>query len=224
MIGSEDVRIKGKAVPSGRERELTAKRRLFLGIELPASIKVSVQALSQPAVQKIKKGRLTNPENYHLTVYFIGEADEEQRQRWEACGAYAAKSSHPFELELRDTGAFVKRNRMILWFGSRGSAQLEALYRNVLETAEALGLLDLSVRQDLSVTAHKPFTPHVTLGREVVADREAVLISTRTLRFMVKHLTLFESRRTSTGLVYMPLARFPLSVSPPDESEDQEIL
>ena len=208
--------IKGRAVNSEKTSAQTVegarelRHRLFIGIELPSAVKLSIHKAVRPALLKIKKGKLTEPDNYHLTVFFIGEVPPEAVSDWKTCVAEAAAESQNFELSLCHTGYFSRKNRKILWLGSEDSAALEALYRNVLSAADGVLLLQGKPGASAQPGANKPFKPHITLSREVVAEDEAVKIRTEKIKLKVGALTLFESKRVSGKLAYVPIAKFRL--------------
>jgi len=205
-VASEAAEAAG-ALVSGRENEKTNKVRLFIGLELPAAVKAHVQKAAGPALSRVQKGRLTEVENYHLTVFFIGEVPEEEVPAWKACVAKAAAASPGFELTLCHTGFFSRKNRKILWFGSEASDRLEALYKHVMAAADETLLSQGKPGASTQPGANRLFSPHVTLGREIVAEDEAVVIRTEKIKVRVETLTLFESKRISGRLAYVPIAR-----------------
>lgn len=208
--------IKGRAVDSGRtgaqgaEGAVASKRRLFIGIELPSAVKSRIHKAASPALDKINKGKLTDPDNFHLTVFFIGEVPPEEVSEWEGCVARAAADTRGFDITLCHTGYFSRKSRKILWFGSEDSAALEVLYKNVLSAADGVLLPQGKPGASAQPGANKPFKPHITLGREVVAEGEAVAVRTEKIKLKVDTLTLFESKRVTGRLAYVPIARFRL--------------
>lgn len=211
--------IKGKAVGSpaavsetdsaggikaGKEKPKMV--RLFIGLELPPAVKVRVHKMAGPVLSRIQKGKLTDADNYHLTVFFIGEVTEEAVAAWKECVAEAAEVSDAFELTLCNTGFFSRKNRKILWFGSEASDRLEALYKHVMAAADktlfTLGKPAVSTQPGAS----RPFRPHVTLCREIVAEDDAVTLRTEKIKVRIETLTLFESKRISGRLMYVPIA------------------
>jgi 2'-5' RNA ligase len=179
------------------------KHRIFIGLELPPEVQRRVASACRPVLSKVKKGRMTEVSNYHLTVHFIGEVPEVEIDRWKQCVQDAAAISRPFDLTLQDTGFFPKGKKKILWLGSKASAGLEQLHQNV----ELYALSDEEMIRQKALRERKPFRPHVTLGREVMIDSEAAQQSTRGIQVRVDHLILFESKRISGRLVYQPIAK-----------------
>lgn len=212
--------IKGKAVGSAAAssesngaggihpgKEKPKMIRLFIGLELPPAVKARIHKTAGPVLSRIQKGKLTDADNYHLTVFFIGEVTEEAVAAWKACVTEAAEVSDAFELTLCNTGFFSRKNRKILWFGSEASDRLEALYKNVMAAADETLF---TLRKPAALTqpgASRPFRPHVTLGREILAEDDAVTLRTEKIKVRVETLTLFESKRISGRLAYVPIAR-----------------
>lgn len=212
--------IKGKAVGSPASasekdgaggirqgKEKPSKVRLFIGLELPPAVKARVHKAAGPVLSQIQKGKLTDADNYHLTVFFIGEVTEEEVAAWKACVADAAASSYAFELTLCHTGFFSRKNRKILWFGSEASEHLENLFKHVMSAVDDTLTSQGKPGASAQPGANRPFRPHVTLGRDIVEEDDAAVIHTEKIKVSVETLTLFESKRISGRLAYVPIAR-----------------
>ncbi|MDK9711639.1 RNA 2',3'-cyclic phosphodiesterase [Acidaminobacter sp.] len=220
MREQEGKIIKGKAVGSPaadsetdgaggirQGKEKPGKIRLFIGLELPPAAKARIHKAAGPVLSRIQKGKLTEADNYHLTVFFIGEVTEEAVAAWKACVAEAAAVSEAFDLILCHTGFFSRKNRKILWFGSEASERLETLYKHVMSAADDTLSSQGKPGASTQPGANRPFRPHVTLGREIVAEDDAAVIQTERIKVRVETLTLFESKRISGRLAYVPIAR-----------------
>lgn len=129
--------------------------RAFIAVELdPAIIRNIATAIAQlrPRLDGI---RWLAPDNFHLTLKFLGNIDESRLDN--LCAALAPQI-HPFPrctINAKGLGVFpdVKRPR-VLWVGLTGD-----------------GLVDLARRIEASLVplgfAPEPrgFTPHLTIGR-----------------------------------------------------------
>lgn len=130
--------------------------RLFLGIPFPAA---TAAALSRQLRQRFPRGlpgRPVPPENWHITLRFLGEVEPEARDRL-LLALDPEGLGRPFELVLDRLGAFPSDSRArVLWLGSqdRDSPILE-LAANV----------EQRVRQAGFPAEERPFSPHVTLAR-----------------------------------------------------------
>ena len=130
--------------------------------------------------QDCLRGNFVAPENYHVTLAFIGETAEAEK----AAEAVRAVEAAPFTLTLAKVGKFSRTRGDIYWYGVRTCAALEALY----------------ARTQAELTA-RGFRPHVTLARDVVrkSDKE---IRSPEIQFKVTDIALMRSDRIDGRLVY----------------------
>lgn len=178
--------------------------RIFLGIDFDEGLKARLALVQRGLQERAKKGSFTRPENFHLTVRFLGEQDEEvveqiQREMIETVADVPA-----FELVLSGAGMFSKRSGVIPWLGVERSAGLDHLYAAVSAALERCGI----------PPEERAYTPHLTFGRNVrfqSATGDSFLnMPVPALRQEVRELTLFWSHQVDDTLTYTPLARFPL--------------
>jgi 2'-5' RNA ligase len=185
--------------------------RLFVGIAIPAGIAEKLQSLTGG----LPGARWMEPETYHLTVRFIGEAGRPQAEELHVALADIAIPS--FELALAGVNYFGTSSRpRLVWAGVDPSLPLHRLARKVDRAARLAEL----PRED------RAFTPHVTIARlgnsavvEVMSFVQQKALF-RTPPFSVAQFTLYESRPGRSGPAYIPLAEYPLSIAPEDPAED----
>jgi 2'-5' RNA ligase len=138
---------------------LTSKR-LFVGLELPASCKATLLSLD-PHLSGL---RWLVEEQLHLTLSFLGnvETPEEDRLR-EALGEVRVP---PFLLPVYGVGVFnVRGQPSIVWAGvGKGHPHLFTLHRRIQDAVLRSGL-----EPDL-----KPFHPHITIGRAKGISQQAL--------------------------------------------------
>ena len=97
--------------------------------------------------------RATKPDNLHLTLHFIGDAEPEPLT--EALGAISSLVA-PFDLTFAGVGRFGGRGRgLILWVGVEPSAAISRLY---CELGRLLSSAGVGVDT-------RPYAPHVTIAR-----------------------------------------------------------
>jgi 2'-5' RNA ligase len=176
--------------------------RLFVGLALPAAIKAELALLAGG----IPGARWVPPENYHLTLRFIGEVESWQAQ--EADDALATIRAKPFELSLRGLGTFEKAGRVsALWVGAEKSEALAFLQTKVESALQRAGL----------EPERKRFSPHVTLARTDRAppDKLIAFIQQHNLfrapPMMVTGFTLFASLLGKESPVYVPEVEYELA-------------
>jgi 2'-5' RNA ligase len=175
--------------------------RLFVGIEIPVDIRERLRSMTGG----VPGARWTEPESYHLTLRFIGEADRPTAERIDLM--LSELSAPAFELELQGVGQFgTGRNSRALWVGVATSPALVHLARKVDRAVVAAEL----------PADDRNFTPHVTIARlkDSPIDRIMRFLSENALfrapAFAVDRFTLFESRQGKGHAVYVPLADYPL--------------
>ena len=187
--------------------------RLFVGLELPESLKRAVAELQFG----FKDVRWLDPDAVHLTLAFIGEVDDSARDRIE--GALSRVEAPALAVELHGIGYFPLRGPpRVLWTGA--------------SPAEALGRLAASVRRELARAGHPPerrkFAPHVTLARFRRPPPSPALqgyLGTHSLfrspAVRVESFRLFSSVLRPSGARYTVEAVFPLMEgSPPADRVD----
>ena len=176
--------------------------RLFVALDLPADLRVRLSAL---ATRGIPGTRWVEPENYHLTLRFIGETPAWRAE--EIDFALADLRARTFPLTLAGLGTFNKGDRATsLWVGVDRNDQLAHLGRKI-ETALQRAGLDPERRR---------FSPHVTLARleNVPEVKLASFVQAHNLfrapAISVRHFTLFSSQLGKDRAVYTPEAQYEL--------------
>jgi 2'-5' RNA ligase len=182
--------------------------RVFVGIQLPEDIKEHLAAVQGEVKRACLKGSFTDPDNFHLTMRFIGEVDPDQKSAITTLLARCAAGQLPFLIETAGLGCFFKKNKRIIWLGIKENSQLQQLY----------GQLNASLQeQKMTVAEEGAFIPHLTLGRGITLSQEWEVLSQLSLlpdqQIPVTALTLFESGRLNGKLVYRPIADFPFEGS-----------
>ena len=125
--------------------------RLFVGLELPWELR---QRMAMLAGAGIPGARWVPPENYHVTLRFIGETPRYLAE--EIDHALAALKAPSFALTLAGIGTFAKGGRsQSLWLGVERSEPLERLQSKIETALQRCGL----------EPERRRFQPHVTLAR-----------------------------------------------------------
>lgn len=133
------------------ERHLTPDGRVFAAVKPPIEV---VAALEDRLGSEELPGRRVPPENWHITLRFVGETEPVGYERWLA-NLDAVSMPGPFRLSLGELGAFPRPARAtVLWVGVHG-AGISGLAEVVDDAADASGL----GREE------RPFRPHLTVAR-----------------------------------------------------------
>jgi len=178
--------------------------RLFLAVPLTDDARHGMAVLLTERTERGLPGRVVRPENWHLTLRFLGDVDEVQHDRVTAA-LDGADLGEGFAACWGALGAFPRARRAtVLWVGlDRGAPEAERLAAVV---EESLGEADLS-RED------RPFRAHLTLSRiRPHQDVAALLESVGSLEVSmpVGRVVLYRSHLGKGGARYEELDSFPL--------------
>ena len=174
--------------------------RFFYGIALPQPVR---EALREAAarLQKQTVGLFVLPDAYHCTLAFVGMVEAERLSTLERILETVAEHTPACGLSLTAPGIFGKPERAIVWHGLAGAEPLAKASEGLRQALRAANL----------PYDDKPFRPHITLTREArMASCPLGLAQARPVSWRAEALTLFESRREAAGMVYAPLASYPL--------------
>jgi 2'-5' RNA ligase len=146
------------------------------------------------AVHRQAQGRPVPPENWHVTLVFLGSVWPEQRERVEA--AANAVRTPPFRFRLDSFGHW--RRAGIAWLGSsEAPPALLGLQKQLVAAARSAGI-DVETRR---------YQPHLTLARNAPA---APVSSIEPIEWEVADFSLVESETPATGARYTVRRRWPL--------------
>lgn len=190
--------------------------RLFVALPMPAATILALRELCSG----LPGARWVKPEQFHLTLRFIGEVDG--RTARHVADELAGIQMPPFELALHGVGTFGdKRAARSLWAGTRPAAELERLHEKVDGAMARLGL----------PADRRKFAPHVTLARlnQPPVDRLGAYLSHHALfnaaPFTCDRFVLYSSFLSHGGAIYTPEQVYPLGGNDDhawmaDEAED----
>jgi RNA 2',3'-cyclic 3'-phosphodiesterase len=180
------------------------KRRLFLAVVVPGSAGQVVAAAIRPWRDAFPNARWVPPENWHVTLKFLGWTPTSVAPRVEAIVATVAGAHPPVSVRIRGLGAFpsVRRAR-VLWAGIDDPADgLAAL------VADLEAVLAEEFRAEV-----RRFHAHVTVARSEPPLRlpepyaETPLASEP---FVADRVVLFRSHVRGSTPRYEPLQTFAL--------------
>jgi 2'-5' RNA ligase len=176
--------------------------RLFVALDLPWELRERLRAMT---ALSIPGARWVPPENYHLTLRFIGETPGHLAE--EIDHALAALKVPSFALTLAGLGTFGKAGRDIsLWIGVERNPSLDRLRAKIETALQRIGL----------EPERRRFAPHVTLARleNVPEAKLAGFLQANNLfrapPVQIEHFTLFSSRLGKEQAVYTAEVEYPL--------------
>ncbi|WP_349358426.1 RNA 2',3'-cyclic phosphodiesterase [Stappia sp.] len=174
--------------------------RLFTGLEIPSDTGLMLSLLRGG----LRGARWIDPENYHITLRFIGDIDD--RMADEVADAFARIERRPVEIRLTGLGSF-------------GNGKPHAVWARVEPTQD---LMDLQAEQErilqrLRLPAERrKYIPHVTLARcrsSTNADVARWLSERGDFQaqpFIADRFVLFSSRASVGGGPYLVEEDYPL--------------
>jgi len=176
--------------------------RLFVALALPETVRWQLRLLSGG----LPGARWVEPENFHITLRFIGEVDGAEFHYIDA--ALAGIRAPSFTVRLSGVGHFGSGAKLrSLWVGADKQPALNHL-RDKVESAV--------VRAGLTPDGQK-YQPHVTLARskgEPTPKLGDYLVNNNLFRsapFEVTHFTLFSSYLSHSGAIYTPERSYELA-------------
>jgi 2'-5' RNA ligase len=173
--------------------------RLFTGLEVSEPVRLALSLLRGG----LPGARWIEPEDYHVTLSFIGDVDGALAE--DAMAALAEVRAHPLELAVEGLGAFGGEKPRSIIARVRPDAALMQLQAQQEQCLRTVG-----VEPD-----RRKFTPHVTLARlrATAPGVVAGYLNGRALpelRFEATRLNVYSSRASKGGGPYVVEAWYPL--------------
>jgi RNA 2',3'-cyclic 3'-phosphodiesterase len=177
--------------------------RLFTGLEIPWHIGDSLAMMRGG----LPGARWIDPENYHLTLRFIGDIDDALAR--DIAGMLGRVQRRPFELRLDGLTSFGGRKPRALVAAATAITPLLELQAEQERLLQRLGL----------EPEGRKYIPHVTLARlretssHQVADYLNARAHYRSASFEISRFVLFSSRALVGGGPYVVEAAYPLGAA-----------
>lgn len=173
--------------------------RCFAAVDVPEDVKSAIEKLQR----KLSRNgiSLTEKENLHYTLKFLGEIDENAVEKVETVLCAIAAKFSPFKVAVKGVGAFPDLTyARVIWIGG------QELYE-----------LQKAVDEGLSGIFQKDIKPHMTIARvKFIDDKDDIAQFVRKNRgievgtFDVNEFKLKMSTLTREGPVYEDVRAFKL--------------
>jgi 2'-5' RNA ligase len=178
------------------------KHRLFVAVPLPAGLREVVQR-AQAALPAVAGLRLLGPEQWHVTLAFIGEVG---RDRAEVARGVVDGLPPGLGGEATVEGFLMlpsaSRARVVTLKMGDEQGVFRALFEAVIGGLEAGGVMQREKR---------PFRPHLTIARLRVPGTVSPRYESERARFAVQSVCLYESTLRREGATYTVVCRSMLS-------------
>lgn len=189
--------------------------RVFYALTFEEADKKKMVAYRDMLADKAIKGRFTRWENFHLTLAFIGEVSPSKLtelidilyETAEDGRANDLDGHEPDDHHKNNTislsasvrasyiGSFRRREREILWLGIDRNKELKQLEKK----------LAARLRSEGYAIEQRKYTPHITLGRQVLLEESVSDMMIEPKVLPVRSIALMESKRVGDVLVYEPI-------------------
>ena len=184
-------------VPAPQNTHATnqGRARLFFALSPDAATRDAIYRASHNAA-RANGGRVVPPENFHITLAFLGSPPPELEEQVAAKAVATADDvqAQPFSFELDTFGYWPAAK--VVWYGC--STPPEALRALALEIRRRLGASGLPHHDD-------KFVPHLTLARWV--QKAGAFAPAQRIAWDVSEFVLIRSETLSAGVRYTQLAR-----------------
>lgn len=185
--------------------------RTFIAIELNPQAHDELAGLQENLKRAGADVKWVEPRNIHLTLRFLGDVEPKKTEEVKKTLAEIAAGFRPFELIIKDVGAFPDLSSpRVIWAGvGLGAAESIGIAEAIETRLRAAGIPE----------GERKFHPHITLGRvRNQKNCERLRKTIEAARFeagskiKVDHLTLFRSQLTPKGPVYTPLFKANMAI------------
>ena len=182
--------------------------RAFIAIEISDAIKDVLGRVITHLKYSGADVKWVDPGIIHLTLKFLGEITDDKRDDIKSSLDTLAKDVKPFEMTIKDLGAFpaIERPRVI-WVG---------LDKGSLEATDLALRIEASLSEAGFPGSDRPFSAHLTIGRvrsplnldklkDKVSSASSIIQSAGAVSHKVSSVILFQSTLTSHGAIHTKL-------------------
>ena len=184
-------------------------KRLFVAVKLTPDDNFLKSYVALRHALQLEKISWVKPENFHLTLKFLGKTPEEKLPVIRTALQQTAEQIEAFSMKMAGTGIFGSAYKpRVIWFGVEKDTAVHQLGEMVLNSLDKAGF----------PRDRQNFVPHLTIGRinkiehkkmfqeAIAAHRDDFLQESQ-----VKKIILYESLMKPGGVVYKPVMDFALS-------------
>ncbi|MCF4009326.1 RNA 2',3'-cyclic phosphodiesterase [Rheinheimera sp. UJ63] len=165
-------------------------KRLFFALQFSPAQQQAILTYQQQLIAQYPDARIVTADNFHLTLFFLGQVDGEQ----EPFLLSAAKTIAPIDITLTfDKLGYFAKPKIAYLAPSVIPEPLLQLQQQITQLCQQQGF----------EVQHPEFKPHITLLRKV--DHEGLLPACLPLELKIDRFALFHSTQIAGQLRYVPL-------------------
>lgn len=169
--------------------------RMFIAISIDKRTKDALRTIQNRLRSYAVKGNFSLIDNFHVTLAFLGQI--EAKRAGQALWAIRETEVAPMMLTFDRAGRFRRENGDVWWIGIRKNAGLSALQKNLAENLAQAGFQ----------LEKRPFKPHLTLGRQIVAKISPEDMDVQPINMEVQGIHLMVSQRINNVLTYSEITQ-----------------
>jgi 2'-5' RNA ligase len=187
--------------------------RTFIALDLDEAVRRNLAAMRDTirlASDRGDKIHWVSPENYHVTLKFLGDVSDAQLADVGRAVQAVAAETEPFDFSVQGVRAIPPKGRSLrmVWAEVTDSdGQLADVFASLERALPPLGF----------ARENRPFAQHITLARvKSVRDTAALRAAAVSLEknqagtVHARHVTVYTSRLTKGGPIYTPAVKAPL--------------
>ena len=130
--------------------------RVFVGINFTKKQRIKMHRAASALRTRALPVRWVEPENFHVTLKFLGEVRRGQTEKVLGAMERAVSGTPPFQAKIRGFGAFpTVRRPDVIWLGVEACPEMRCLKQDLEWSLGDVGFTSES----------RSFHPHITLGR-----------------------------------------------------------
>lgn len=181
--------------------------RSFIGINFSSETKEDLGKIQRLLRDHASKGRFKHVDNFHITLKFLGEIENQQSEKIAKKLEEIARAQKSFDLKLQDIGQF------------KGRENIRTLYIGLGGNIDALKQLNEGIEAAMELLGFKKerrlYTPHVTLSQDLILDisfeelKKHIDIS-NTHTIYVNKIELIKSEQIQNKRIYTPICGYEL--------------
>ena len=183
-------------------------KRIFIAVKIDPGDTLMNMISTFKTDLKDEKIKWTETENYHITLAFLGDMEEEKIKAVDKMLRRVCEGFNGFEMVIKGAGVFKSfKDMRVIWTSIKPSEKL-----NKLNNSIKIGLKDTGITIE-----DRAFSPHLTLGRIKSISYNDTLKSlvdryhdAEIQKQTVIEVILYESILLPAGPVYKPLGKYPL--------------
>ncbi|WP_165967098.1 RNA 2',3'-cyclic phosphodiesterase [Jeotgalibacillus sp. S-D1] len=171
----------------------------FIAAELPADVKEKIEKQKKQWSEKFKFKQWTHMEDLHITLAFLGAADEKEIEQYQRYLKEKIPELPAADLVIERTDYFGREaNPRIFWIGPKDELGLQTLYNLVQQIVAKAG----------GTTEKRPYRPHITLAKKWIGNETFQLPeSIQAIDFTVSSVALYRIHPAESPK-YEVVARF----------------